>query len=113
MFILAIPFGNYKSLNGLPDVHDHNAARMIMIGLVSTRHEDLRPNDFLFEQTVEYKRVDRSVPHNESSEMSSKIIDVPTWKDIPEEIPSNKLVLCLVQPICRSRSRVQDRTVVR
>ena len=76
-------------LSGSPYIHDHDAARMILIVFVSTCHEDLRPYDLFFEKTVENKGIDGPGFHNKAPKMSAKVVDVPARKNVAEKIPAD------------------------
>jgi hypothetical protein len=59
---------------------------MIMVILVSTRHEDLCPHDLTLEKAIENKRIRRSIRRDETTKVSPEIFHVLAVKDLVEEI---------------------------
>ena len=94
----------------MPNIHDHNAAIVILflIVLVSPGQKNFCSNLLSLEFTVKRKNVDRFIAGNETSEVLSQILDVLAPTHILKKItPDDRWFVRREPPDCARRAAVQ------
>jgi len=88
------------------NIHNHNAARVVMVVLISTCHTNFSSHYLSVQLAVEVKNIDRLITHNEATKMVSQIFNVFTTTNVSEKITTDDSGLGLAQAFHRSRTRV-------
>jgi len=85
---------------------------VVVIVLVGSRQEDLRPDDLTIKKTIKDKRMDRTITRYKMAKLPAEIVNVVTRENIPEKIAADHSVFGIVKSLTVSPARVQDRAVI-